>query len=306
MRTDLEHPDSPFAGCMPQPVRCRWLSGEDATRADSAEVVRLLVDDARGDTHWPNDLYQRNVIREVANFLGPTRAVLATPAGMVTAAIPWPDYSPASLTAALDAMRTAAARLAPAPSNPEVLLGLDGCIPGEATPLQTVVRLTGRSADQAAVKLYPAGSEKDTLLGWALCRAADGVLPELIQGHRVSTRVGIMLLLVCHEAAIFSGRSRAVLKDDLGLRVRRHFLEQAAVEPRPRYALMATHWLGTASGPTFRDAARYLAEETGVTTVTTSFAPCGQLEDVARRFPVQGPNADRVVTLLVEDTWGEM
>lgn len=305
MRTGLEHPGSPFAGCGPQPVRCRWLSGQDAARAATAEVVRLLVDDSRGDTHWPNDVYQRNVLREVVDFLGPTRAVLATPAGMVTAAIPWPDYSPASLAAALDAVRAAAVQLAPAPGDAEVLLGLDGCVPGEATPLQAVVRLAGTSAGQATVKLYPAGGERDTLLGWALCRAADGVPPELVQGRRASTRAGIILPLVCHEAAIFSGRSRAVLKDDLGLRVRRHFLEQAGLEPRPRFVLIATHWLGTGSGPTFRDAARYLADEMRATVVTTTFAPRGELEEVARQFRVQGPDAERAATLLVEDTWGE-
>ncbi len=227
MKADLEHPDSPFAGCGPQPVRCRWLSGEDAVRAPTAEVVRLLVDDARGDTHWPNDVYQRNVLREVCDFIGPSVAVLATPAGMVTAAIPWPDYSPASLATSLEAVRAAAARLAPAPGDAEVLLGLDGCVPGEATPLQAIVPLAGTSAGPAVVKLYPAGGEKDTLLGWALCRAADAVPPDLAQARRASTRAGVVLPLVCHEAAIFSGRSRAVLKDALGLRIRRHFLEQA-------------------------------------------------------------------------------
>jgi hypothetical protein len=155
------------------------------------------------------------------------------------------------------------------------------------------------------VKLYPAGGERDTLLGWVLCRAAGGLSPDLSGVRRVATRAGVVLVLVCHEAALFSGRSRAVLKDELGLLLRRHFLEQARLQPAARYALLATHWLGARSGPTFRDAARYLAEEVGLTAVITTFAPRADLEGVARRSPVQGPRAERVATLLVEDTWGE-
>jgi len=114
-----------------------------------------------------------------------------------------------------------------------------------------------------------------------------------------------VLVLVCHEAVIFSGRSRAVLKDQLGLRIRQHFMEQAEIEPRPRYVLMATHWLGAGSGPTFLDAARYIADEMDATVITTAFAPREELEDVAHRFPVQVPEADKVATLLLEDTWSD-
>ena len=91
MRTELDHPDSPFASCGPQPVRCRWQSDEDAARAATAEMIRLLVDDGRSDTHWPNDVYQRNVLQDVFRFLGTTGAVMATPAGMLTTTIPRPE-----------------------------------------------------------------------------------------------------------------------------------------------------------------------------------------------------------------------
>lgn len=64
-----------------------------------------------------------------------------------------------------------------------------------------------------------------------------------------------------------------MLKDELSLRIYQHFMEQAEQDPRPRYVLMATHWLGTGSGPTFRDATRYLADRLSCTMVTTCFAP---------------------------------
>src|SRR5438105_2055041 len=76
----------PFAGLPPQPVRCRWLSSTDAARAKSAEVIRLIVDDQRGstETHAANEVYQRQALREIQDFIGPTRALLVTPAGMIS------------------------------------------------------------------------------------------------------------------------------------------------------------------------------------------------------------------------------
>jgi len=52
MKADLEHPESPFEGRGPQPVRCLWLSDADAARAPTAGLIRLLVDDDRWNTHW--------------------------------------------------------------------------------------------------------------------------------------------------------------------------------------------------------------------------------------------------------------
>jgi hypothetical protein len=114
----------------------------------------------------------------------------------------------------------------------EVLLGVDGCVPGEVTPFQSVIHLGGTSPSRTALKLYPAGGEKDTLLGWALCQDAGGIPHNLRGVHRMQTAAGVVLVLVCHEAAIFSGRSRAVLKYELGLRLRRYFTEQARRSPR--------------------------------------------------------------------------
>jgi hypothetical protein len=115
----------------------------------------------------------------------------------------------------------------------------------------------------------------------------------------------VVLVLVCHEAVLFSARSRAVLKDELGIRIREHLLKQAKADPPPRYILMATHWLSKTAGPVFLDAARFLAAETGATAITTCFAPSHELDAVAQRFCVQGTNAERVATLSVEDTPGE-
>ncbi len=63
------------------------------------------------------------------------------------------------------------------------------------------------------------------------------------------------------------------LKSQVGLKVRQHLFDQVLAKPKPRYLLAATHWLGVGSGPTFRDAGRYLAEETEATVITTTFAP---------------------------------
>jgi hypothetical protein len=87
MNAQKENPD-PFAGY--DPVQCRWLSEEDAGRAGNAEIVRLVVDDNRWAGNWSNEVYQMNTLREIANFLGPIRALVVTPAGMLT--IPMADY----------------------------------------------------------------------------------------------------------------------------------------------------------------------------------------------------------------------
>ncbi len=72
--------------------------------------------------------------------------------------------------------------------------------------------------------------------------------------------------------------------------------------PRPRYIVLATHsqCAEPACGRCVREAAEKLAEETGATIVTTMHACPGSLEQVARRFPVHGPDDARVATLLVE------
>lgn len=302
------HPSDPFGGLGPQPVRCRWLSPDDEQRFATARVIRLVVAETRWSRHWANASYQRHVIRDVAAFVGPTRAVVLTPAGMVTGTTPWLDGEADSLAAGLRTASDTLGRVDLGPSPPELLLGVDACVPGEATPWQSVVHLAGAArqatAANASVKLYPAGDEAAWLVGWLLASAQGGVPPELAVTRRVPTAAGLFLVLVCNDACLFSGRSRATLEDATGLAVRDHLDQAASAEPRPDFALLATHHQETVrSGGVFKNAAARLVEETGVTAVTTTFAPAALLEEVAWAFSVRGRRRDEVVTLLVEDTW---
>jgi hypothetical protein len=152
---------------------------------------------------------------------------------------------------------------------------------------------------QIAVKLHPAnGIENSGLLGWVVCRVLGSIPPEFEQSRRVLTRAGDFLVLVCHEAVIFTGRSR--LKDPTKLLVRNYLRGQAIAGPRPDFTLIATHCLTRRSGPAFKDAASKLADLTRGTIVTTMFAPRGELDLVAQKFPVVGPQASRVATLFIE------
>src|SRR2546430_2751783 len=82
--------DDCFAGYGPQPIRCRWLPGDDEERAKTARIIRLIVDHNRWDNHhYSNVVYQQHFLREIADFTGPTRAVLTTPAGMITTPVAW-------------------------------------------------------------------------------------------------------------------------------------------------------------------------------------------------------------------------
>ena len=98
--------------------------------------------------------------------------------------------------------------------------------------------------------------------------------------------------------------SLANLKSDLGLCIREHFRNALMTEPRPAYILMATHWNGKRGGEAFRTAAQYLSERSGATVVFTMRTPKSDLESTAERFESLGPRADKVATLLVEDTLG--
>jgi len=133
-----------FAGCKPQRVHCTWLSERDKQSARSAEIIRLVVDEERGDCGpWVNADYQESFLKNVQEFIGPTSAVLATYAGTITAPIDPPDPTLDSLRSGLGALQAALRRVHV--GRGEMLLGMDGCVPGETTRLQTVVHLRGQS-----------------------------------------------------------------------------------------------------------------------------------------------------------------
>ncbi len=208
------------------------------------------------------------------------------------------------LAASLAAINVTLSRLNFPAAPPETLLGFDVCLPCQAVPLQTVVHVPAHrptvTADNTTVKLYPIGEETETLIGWRMAQAARAVPAELAPARLIRTRAGSVLALVCHDACLFSARSRARLSGRVSIRIREHFEEAAATGPD--FTLIANHWQRPPrSGVTFKNAARVLAEEWKTTAVTTLFAARELLEEAARRFPVLGPRKDEVVTLVVED-----
>lgn len=302
----------PFEGYPPTDVRCRWLSNRDERAASSAEIIRLIVDDQRGTSEpWANDAYQRNLLADLQRFIGSTRSVIVTDAGAIKSYIP-------RLEAGLQSLRVGLATLESSLSTCalgglETLLGVDGCVRGEATPLQAIVHLKKRpevSFPNAAVKIYPAPEESRHLIGWLICEAFAAIPAELAEGRIATTSIGRVLNLVCHDAAIFSARFRANARDDLKLAIRDRFLEQATAGVGVDYVLIATHWQGMNaqtsrwSGNAFREAAAFLAAETGATVVTTMRTPLRTMEQAAERFEVIGLRSDRVATLLVSDARG--
>src|SRR4051812_43444728 len=94
------HPQDPFAGYPPQSINCEWLTEQDKKAVQSAEIIRLIVDEQRGHCDaWANAVYQRHSLREVQDFIGPTNAVLVTDAGSIKAYIQ-------PLSATLDSLRS--------------------------------------------------------------------------------------------------------------------------------------------------------------------------------------------------------
>ncbi len=297
--------DDPFAGYAPQPVRCRWLSPVDEAKAPSAEIIRLIVDESRGmiTPPWPNEIYNRHLIHEVVNFIGPTSAVMVTPAGIITTKMDWLDPVRASVPVALEIVRDCVRHADLGSPRMALLLGVDACVPGIAVPVQAVVHLGEErsvSLTNTAIKVYP--SENGCLFGWHVCEAEGELIPELLQGHIANTHVGKVLVLVCHELVLFSGRSESNLTNSLGLAMRERYRQAATLNPPARYVVVPTHWQDERSGGSFINAAFELSKESGATVVLTMRAPKISLEAVANRFAVVGPNSDRVVTLLVEDT----
>ena len=251
------------------------MTKHDDETARTAEIIRLIVDDQRGHCDaWANDVYQQHFLHEVQKFIGPTNAVLVTEAGSIKAYIQPLSATVESLSSGLTALGEALAQVNL--GRIEMLVGVYGCMVGRTTHLQSVVHLQGQpqvTLRDTTIKLYPAGAESESLIGWQLCSAEGGVPDELAIARRVQTSVGTILVLVCNDAAIFSARSLSNLRDPLKLSIRQHFLDCASAEPKPAFILIATHWNSNRSGEGFRQAANYFKRETGATVVTTTCTP---------------------------------
>jgi hypothetical protein len=268
------------------------------------------VDDNRWHPHCSNLTYQQSILNDLAQFIPLSDALVVGPAGMITVETGWPNCTIAALNETIDKFAVAMRDLTSVNSKHEFLIGVDGSASCQATPLQTVVYLNGRptlSLANTTVKLYPTQEEQESLIGWRICQDLGTVPSEFEQARRVQTKVGPILVLVCNDAIVFSSRSRANVRDEIRVAIGEHLSQQALTGPRVRYVVLATHWLGTTntgglSGATFDNAASNLADETGATVIISMHTGRSQLMQTANRFGIRGPFADRVATVLVEDT----
>ena len=100
--TAMTEEEDPFAGFPPQSIKCQWLTERDREAAPSADIIRLIVDDQRGHCDaWANVVFQQHFLRDVQDFIGPTRAILVTDAGSIKAYIE-------PLSGTLDSIRSGA------------------------------------------------------------------------------------------------------------------------------------------------------------------------------------------------------
>lgn len=312
----------------PQPVRCRWLTHEDEKAAPSAEVIRLIVDGSRWwDAHKINETYQRPLFRQVVESIASAckrasepasivhKKLIVGPAGSITTRLRCvPRTSLGGFDDCVRLVRRCCRGLEFSRSQHEFLTGIDAAIENETTPFQSVVHLKGMSKPVPATivpKLYPTMIEKASLLGWHVCREMGSIAPFISSTRCVQTQIGSVLVFVCYDAKLVDGRGIETLphRGPVARRIRDHFHEVAG-QPAIRYVLIATHWQRLQSHPkygkTFMRAAEFLQNTTGATVITTAFASAGQIDRVAvRKIPVLGPNRTKVVTLLVDDTYGE-
>lgn len=276
---------------------CRWLPGDEA-RASQARFVRLVVDERCWAPEGEDGhSLQRNFIRDLTDEFHrvavPPSAVILMPAGAITTDAEGPLGTSQD---ALVRLQHTIAQFDLGRLRHEVLLGVD--LNHHGTWLQSVMHLDdGRqpSFEDITVKSYPASSERSTLWGWNIAWENEGQLPaELTRGRVISTHAGPVLVLVCHEAVLLSNRSRSRLVDSVAVHLRESI--EALLSSGVRFVLLATHYLDTQSGSVFKSVASQLEQE-GFVPIVTTFAPSGQLDDVAGRF---GITASEVATLLVD------
>jgi hypothetical protein len=190
-------------------------------------------------------------------------------------------------------------------TGPAVLLGVDGAAPGMSTPIQTsmIIDAGGRSPkpSSSSLKVYPTEGETASLVGWH--RVVDGDL-DLSRQRPRRCRVGPLTVapLICHEAAVFAGRSISRRSNSSARTQVADYLARS-IKNAQCIALML-HWVDRGRvGSTFLNAARELARQSDAFVVVSTFAPRRSLEIVARRFDVHPheKRGRRVATLFVRD-----
>lgn len=278
--------------------------------ARTAEAVRLLVDDRLcGLSCHPNKFpCMAGLLEEITRFVGARPMVVAGPAGMFTAQVLRLEPTLPDIVNTLRmAVRSAQAQKK-GWQNAEMLVGLDLCA-GHGTPnrhrpsLQTLVRLPPRGewVHNAAIKLHPARGEE--LAARTVCQELGHVPDGLIQVHTLTTCVGTLLVLVCHEAVLFTKSFARHLRDSTSLAVRQRLWQMAANEPRPGYMVLASHCQSskTRCGTAFQQTAQRLADISGATVLLTMHAHARELAEMATRCAGLTPNSPEAATLLVHD-----
>lgn len=235
---------------------------------------------------------------EVATAQGHTPRLVVLPAGvgqlpMITLpTTDWTDAARLAVREAIDGWGYTCGRALP-PSHPPVLLGLDGTIDfHEAGPweqaVQVAVLLEGQRVAHVTHKTKPRDADEATALdlAWddATQRPACDALARndpvaMIHGQRT-------LLLVCHDAAAFSARSRAASAPGGNADIlRAQYDAVLRAEGAPRLAINLLHQLPrhatarSVTSPVFQNAHNVLAGEYGVRVIAvTAMHP----EDVAR------------------------
>ncbi|SES70904.1 hypothetical protein [Stigmatella erecta] len=296
-----------FEGLPPSKPRLKWLN-ELEPNPDATELIRLVVDDDRWDLNQANASYQRYALDEVSAFVkklfGRRRPVIVSPAGFITASLQRaPDATESEIDRSsedLEIILKTQYRLSHAKQH-DWLVGLDGCLPGLCTPIQTVFRLAPSAhmqPQQVAIKLYPESGEMKHLVCWHLI-LAQGSIPAALSRKRWSNDTGRSFLsLVCHEAVAFSSRSLSTSKHPSRDHFRKHIKSQG--KNKLDYITVSAHWLSPASSSAFKDGLSNLATALGATVVVSMFSEGNMLTEAAREFaPVGGVCAEKIATLLV-------
>lgn len=285
------------AGVSKEAIECRWFEAPSAP-----SVVRLIARErrwsGRSNLDWQGE-YLSDVVAFVRESLGGgVLPVIVTPAGTLTATleqeVTFTDEGWAA--ARSDLLQQIHGCLPHGNTKATLLIGVDGR-KMETKSVQTAMwweHGSGIDHDAITLKIHPASGER--LLGTRLSLTVANEDPLLGRSRCIRHKI---MPLVCHELAIFGGRSEAAVTDEEILD-RRAELKQLVGRKDVHYVAALAHTLGMHSAGAFLDSMRKLSTDEDVTVVVSGFVEEDNLESVARRFAPVGPEAKNVATVLVD------
>lgn len=234
---------------------------------------------------------------DAANERGLAPRLVVLPAGvgqLPTITLPttdWTDAARLTVREAIDEWGHTCGRALP-PSHPPVVLGLDGTVdfhevgPWEQA-VQVAVVLARQTVAHVTHKTKPRDADEGTALDVAWDDATQRPAGDALARHDpVATIHGQRtLMLVCHDAAAFSARSRAASSPGGNADVIRAQYDALLNADAPRIAINLLHQLPrhatarSVTSPVFQNAHKVLAGEYGVRVIAvTAMHP----EDVTR------------------------